>query len=131
MPHCWSTQHQPSWTSSCRMVAAKRYASLTLAPELPGAIAAIRRLRDRGITVSVGHSDATAEQVSEAADAGASMITHLFNAQRGLHHRDPGVPGAGLADPRLSARSDRGPASRGGSGVEDYLRTRHPTGWCS
>jgi N-acetylglucosamine-6-phosphate deacetylase len=74
---------------------------VTLAPELPGALNAIRRLTASGITVSVGHSDATAAQVSAAADAGASMITHLFNAQRGLHHREPGVPGAGLADPRL------------------------------
>ncbi len=74
---------------------------VTLAPERPGALAAIRRLTDSGITVSVGHSDATANQVTAAADAGASMITHLFNAQRGLHHREPGVPGTGLADPRF------------------------------
>ena len=73
---------------------------VTLAPERPGALAAISQLCNRGVVVSVGHSDATAEQVSAAADAGATMITHLFNAQRGLHHREPGVPGAGLADPR-------------------------------
>ncbi len=74
---------------------------VTLAPERPGALSAIRRLTDSGITVSVGHSDATADQVTAAADAGASMITHLFNAQRGLHHREPGVAGTGLADPRF------------------------------
>ncbi len=74
---------------------------MTLAPESPGALAAISRLRELGITVAVGHSDATADQVSAAADAGASMITHLFNAQRGLHHREPGVVGAGLADTRF------------------------------
>ncbi|MEO8330246.1 MAG: N-acetylglucosamine-6-phosphate deacetylase [Candidatus Nanopelagicales bacterium] len=73
---------------------------VTLAPERPGALAAIRQLRERGVIVSAGHTDATAEQLSEAADAGATMITHLFNAQRGLHHREPGVAGAGLADPR-------------------------------
>lgn len=73
---------------------------VTLAPERSGATAAIRRLHELGITVSVGHSDATAEQVRVAADAGASMITHLFNAQRGLHHREPGVPGAALSDTR-------------------------------
>lgn len=75
---------------------------LTLAPELPGAVAAIRRLTDAGIRVSLGHTDATADEVRIAADAGACMITHIFNAQRGLGHREPGVPGQGLADPRLT-----------------------------
>ena len=42
--------------------------------------------------VSVGHSDATGAQVAAAADAGARAVTHLFNAQRPLHHREPGVP---------------------------------------
>ncbi|MGH9065751.1 MAG: N-acetylglucosamine-6-phosphate deacetylase [Acidimicrobiales bacterium] len=74
---------------------------VTLAPELPGALAAIRRLAAAGVRVSVGHSDATAAQVRAAADAGATMVTHVFNAQRGLGHREPGVAGQGLADPRL------------------------------
>ncbi len=75
--------------------------TVTLAPERDGALDAIRRLVDRGIVVSVGHSDATAEQVWAAADAGATMTTHLFNAQRPFGHREPGVPGAVLADPRF------------------------------
>jgi N-acetylglucosamine-6-phosphate deacetylase len=74
----------------------------TLAPERPGALAAIRRLVDAGVLVSVGHSDATAEQTEAAADAGARLVTHLFNAMRPLHHREPGVIGQGLADPRLT-----------------------------
>lgn len=74
---------------------------VTLAPERSGALEAVRRLSELGIIVAVGHSDATAEQVTEAADAGASMITHLFNAQSGLHHREPGVAGTGLADERF------------------------------
>jgi len=74
----------------------------TLAPERPGALAAIRRLVDAGVLVSVGHSDATAEQTEAAADAGARLVTHLFNAMRPLHHREPGVVGHGLADPRLT-----------------------------
>jgi len=52
--------------------------------------------------VSVGHSDALAAEVAAAADAGARMVTHLFNAQRGLDHREPGVAWQGLADPRLT-----------------------------
>jgi N-acetylglucosamine-6-phosphate deacetylase len=74
---------------------------VTLAPELPGALDAIKRLDAAGILVSVGHSDATAAQVAAAVGAGARMVTHLFNAQRPMHHREPGVTGQALADPRL------------------------------
>lgn len=76
---------------------------VTLAPERPGALAAVRTLAERGVLVSVGHSDATAEQVARAADAGARKVTHLFNAQSGVHHRRPGVAAQALADPRLTA----------------------------
>jgi N-acetylglucosamine-6-phosphate deacetylase len=73
---------------------------LTLAPELTGALEAIKRLTGAGVPVSIGHTDATAAQVEAAADAGATLVTHIFNAQRGLAHREPGVPGAALADER-------------------------------
>jgi N-acetylglucosamine-6-phosphate deacetylase len=76
---------------------------VTLAPELPGAMAAITTLTEAGVLVSVGHSDATARQVEQAADHGARMVTHLFNAQRPLHHREPGVVGQALTDPRLTS----------------------------
>lgn len=75
--------------------------TLTLAPERDHALEAIRRLADRGVVVSVGHSDATAAQVWAAADAGATMTTHIFNAQRPLKHREPGVSGAVMADERF------------------------------
>lgn len=75
---------------------------LTLAPEREGAIEATKRLAGAGVLVSVGHSDALAEQVAAAAEAGARMVTHVFNAQRGLHHREPGVAGQALADGRLA-----------------------------
>lgn len=74
----------------------------TLAPERPGGTAAIRRLVEAGVLVSIGHSDATAAEAEEAADAGARLVTHLFNAMRPLHHREPGLIGAGLTDPRLT-----------------------------
>src|SRR5215475_7962666 len=70
-----------------------------IVPPSPAAVAA---LASAGIVVSIGHSDATARQVAAAADAGARMVTHLFNAQRPLHHREPGVVGQALADPRLT-----------------------------
>ncbi len=76
---------------------------VTLAPERDGAMAAIASLTDAGVLVSVGHSDATARQVAEAADHGARMVTHLFNAQRPLHHREPGVVGQALTDERLTS----------------------------
>ena len=74
---------------------------VTLAPERPGALAAIRRLVAAGITVSLGHTEANAAQMREAAAAGARMVTHVFNAQSPLHHRTPGAPGVALTDPRL------------------------------
>jgi N-acetylglucosamine-6-phosphate deacetylase len=76
---------------------------VTLAPERCGGLDAVRRLVAGGVLVSVGHSDALGEQVVAAADAGARMVTHLFNAQRPLHHREPGVVGAALSDLRLTA----------------------------
>jgi N-acetylglucosamine-6-phosphate deacetylase len=76
---------------------------VTLAPERDGALAAIDRLTRAGVLASVGHSDATARQVAVAADHGARMVTHLFNAQRPLHHREPGVVGQALTDQRLTS----------------------------
>jgi N-acetylglucosamine-6-phosphate deacetylase len=76
---------------------------VTLAPERRGGLDAVRRLVAAGVLVSIGHSDALGEQVYAAADAGARMVTHLFNAQRPLHHREAGVVGGALSDPRLTA----------------------------
>jgi N-acetylglucosamine-6-phosphate deacetylase len=75
--------------------------TITMAPERDHALDAIRRLVDLGIVVAVGHSDATAKQVWAAGDAGASMTTHIFNAQRPFGHREPGVPGAVMSDDRF------------------------------
>ncbi|KAB2577037.1 N-acetylglucosamine-6-phosphate deacetylase [Lasiodiplodia theobromae] len=66
---------------------------ITLAPELPGTLSCIPELKARGIDVSIGHSEATFEEATAAMDAGAKMITHLFNAMRPLHHRNPGIFG--------------------------------------
>ncbi len=74
----------------------------TLAPELPGALPLISFLVDRGVRVSIGHTDATWEQAAAAVDAGATLTTHLFNGMRPLRHRDPGVAGYVLAN-HLSA----------------------------
>lgn len=63
---------------------------VTIAPELPGALDAIRLLRGRGALAAIGHTDATYEQTLAAIEAGASVATHLCNAMRPVHHRDPG-----------------------------------------
>ncbi len=75
---------------------------ITLAPELPGALSAIARLCTAGILVSLGHTAADAAIMRAAADSGASLVTHVFNAQSALSHRAPGAPGVALTDPRLS-----------------------------
>lgn len=70
----------------------------TIAPETEGGFEAIRKIRENSdVRVSVGHTDATFEQAMQAFGCGATQVTHLFNAQTPLHHRKPGVVGAGLA----------------------------------
>ena len=75
---------------------------VTLAPELTHAPEAIARFARAGIAVSLGHTAADAAQMRAGADAGAKLVTHLFNAQSPLHHRAPGAPGVALTDPRLA-----------------------------
>ena len=75
---------------------------VTMAPELPGALDVIRELTGRGVVVSTGHSMATFDEAVAGFDAGARYGTHLFNAMPSLGHRDPGLPGALLADARMT-----------------------------
>ena len=70
----------------------------TIAPETEGGFEAIEKITgNSNVRVSVGHTDSTYEQTMKAFECGATQITHLFNAQTPLHHRKPGVVGAGLA----------------------------------
>jgi len=75
---------------------------ITIAPELEGAVVAVRQLVDSGVIAAIGHTDATEAQVRPAVDAGASVATHLFNGMRPLHHREPGPIGALLDDERVT-----------------------------
>jgi N-acetylglucosamine-6-phosphate deacetylase len=80
-----------------RYLEAGRVTTLTLAPELPGADALVRRARERGVVVGAGHTNATAEQAHTAFDHGVTTVSHIFNAMRPFTQRDPGVSGAALA----------------------------------
>jgi N-acetylglucosamine-6-phosphate deacetylase len=71
---------------------------ITIAPELPGALRLIEVSREKGFLVHMGHSDASFEQAEEGKRAGATGITHLFNAMRSFHHREPGLAGFGIMD---------------------------------
>jgi N-acetylglucosamine-6-phosphate deacetylase len=82
-----------------RLLDAGDVTEMTLAPELPGAEALIDRLRDRGVVVSAGHTNATAEEANRGFDLGIAGLTHVFNAMRPFRSRDPGVAGAALTRP--------------------------------
>jgi N-acetylglucosamine-6-phosphate deacetylase len=70
--------------------------SVTLAPELPGATALLRDVLDAGAVAAIGHTDATFDEAAAAFAAGATLTTHLFNAMRPVHHREPGAALAAL-----------------------------------
>ena len=76
---------------------------VTLAPELPGALAVVRRLAEAGVVVCIGHTEATADEAVAAVDAGARAVTHLGNAMRPMLAREPGPVGPALAGPDLVA----------------------------
>ncbi|MHA6484993.1 N-acetylglucosamine-6-phosphate deacetylase [Paenibacillus sp. strain BS8-2] len=75
---------------------------VTLAPELPGGMAAVAAFSAAGVTVSAGHTDATFAEMKEAVGYGVSHMTHHFNGMRPFHHREPGAAGAGLLLPELT-----------------------------
>ncbi|WP_456285998.1 amidohydrolase family protein [Microbacterium sp. JZ70] len=72
---------------------------ITIAPELPGAIDAIRAISAAGVIAAIGHTDADADATAAGVDAGATLVTHAFNAMPGIHHRRPGpIPTAARDD---------------------------------
>ncbi len=75
---------------------------VTLAPELTGGVDAVRQVVDFGAVAAVGHTEATYAQTRAAVQAGATVATHLFNAMRPVHHREPGPVIALLEDPRVT-----------------------------
>jgi N-acetylglucosamine-6-phosphate deacetylase len=78
-----------------------RLCRITIAPEMDPGLKVVREAAERGIQVSLGHSDATEEQTIAAIDAGATHITHTGNAMRPFHQREPGIFGVALTDDRV------------------------------
>jgi N-acetylglucosamine-6-phosphate deacetylase len=95
--HVGSARRNPDLDLLDRLLDGGPVRLMTLAPELPGAHDLILRLLERGVTVSLGHSDATAAQAEAAFELGVRTVTHIFNAMRPFKHRDPGIIGAALA----------------------------------
>jgi N-acetylglucosamine-6-phosphate deacetylase len=94
--HSLAHRRDPDVSLLDRLLAAGRVTTLTLAPELPGADALIRRALDYGVVMSAGHTDATAAEAHAAFDLGVSTVSHVFNAMRPFRSRDPGIVGVAL-----------------------------------
>lgn len=76
---------------------------VTLAPEVDPDFALIKHLRKDGVVASIGHSNATYDEIDQAIEAGTTHVTHLYNGMSGLHHREPGVVGGALLRDELYA----------------------------
>ncbi|GHT00427.1 N-acetylglucosamine-6-phosphate deacetylase [Synergistales bacterium] len=75
---------------------------MSFAPELPGSLEAIRRLRRSGVAVAAAHTDATFDEAMDGINAGVTLATHIFNSMRAMTHRDPSVVAACLLDDRVT-----------------------------
>ena len=102
--HPVSARRDPDRALLERLLTAGRVTHVTLAPELPGALDLIELLHARGITVSCGHSNATADEAHVAFARGARTVTHLFNAMRPFAAREPGLAGAALASSHVTVQ---------------------------
>ncbi len=97
----WLRAPERAETERLLHLAAGHLRLVTLAPELPGSAEMIPQLVDAGVTVSIGHTDATYEQAQQAIRLGATHATHCFNAMRPLRHREPGPLGAIVEAPQV------------------------------
>jgi N-acetylglucosamine-6-phosphate deacetylase len=99
---------------------------ITIAPEVPGALGVIGKCTELGIKVNMGHSSATFRQAVEGKKAGATGITHLFNAMRSFQHREPGLAGLGLLDEELYIEVIADGIHLHPSTLELIFRTKNP-----
>ncbi|MEW6162436.1 MAG: hypothetical protein AB1606_03845 [Nitrospirota bacterium] len=99
---------------------------ITIAPEIKGATGFIKKISDRGIVVSMGHSDATFSEAEAGLNAGARGITHIFNAMRGFHHREPGIAGFGLLNKDIYIEVIADPFHLHPKTLELIFKTKNP-----
>ena len=100
---------------------------ITVAPELDGSSALIRRLAERGIIVSMGHSNAKYSEAEAGYKAGARGITHIFNAMRPFHHREPGIAGFALMNPDIYIEVIADPYHLSDTLIEFIFGTKNPS----
>ena len=99
---------------------------ITISPELQGAIQLIKKVSDMGIIVSMGHSDATFSEAEAGLNAGARGITHIFNAMRVFHHREPGIAGFGLINKDIYVEVIADPFHLHSKTLELIFKTKNP-----
>jgi N-acetylglucosamine-6-phosphate deacetylase len=99
---------------------------ITISPELQGALQIIKKVSDMGIIVSMGHSDATFSEAEAGFNAGARGITHIFNAMRSFHHREPGIAGFGLINKDIYIEVIADPFHLHPKTLELIFKTKNP-----
>ncbi len=99
---------------------------ITIAPEINGATKLIKNTTDMGIIASMGHSDATYSEAEAGFHAGAKGITHIFNATRGFHHREPGIAGFGLLNKDIYIEVIADPYHLHQKTIELIFKTKNP-----
>jgi len=99
---------------------------ITIAPEREGALGVIKKVVEKAIVVSMGHSDATYTEAEAGFSAGARGITHLFNAMRGFHHREPGLAGFGLLNKEVYVEVIADPFHLHMRALELIFKTKRP-----
>jgi N-acetylglucosamine-6-phosphate deacetylase len=99
---------------------------ITIAPELKGAVQLIKKISDMGIIVSMGHSEATFTEAEAGFHAGAKGMTHIFNAMRDFHHREPGIAGFGLVNQNIYIEVIADPFHIHPKTLELVFKTKNP-----
>jgi N-acetylglucosamine-6-phosphate deacetylase len=102
LPPSWAAEPDEEVLDQLLEAAGGRLRLMTVAPEAPGALDIIRKTISAGVRVSIGHTDAGYDDALRGFQAGASHVTHVLNAMRSFHQRDPGVGGAALDSPDVT-----------------------------
>ncbi|HMK60303.1 MAG TPA: hypothetical protein VK452_04045 [Dissulfurispiraceae bacterium] len=99
---------------------------ITVSPELDGAVSLIRKISDTGVIANMGHSDATYSEAEAGHKAGARGVTHLFNAMRPFHHREPGIAGYGLLNKDIYIEVIADPYHLHAATIDLIFRAKNP-----